>query len=383
MKKNFELGNIVTISVAHLVHDVFSSFLAPLLPLLIEKLSISYSLAGMLTVIQRIPSLLNPLIGVLADKMPIRYLLIVAPSITAISMSLLGFASSYFHVVIILLTAGFSASLFHVPAPVMIKRISGNYVGKGMSFFMFGGEIARSIGPILVLGAVSFWGLEGTYKLIPIGIALSFLLFIKFRNTNINYDFKKSSREEKIKETIIKLFPTFLNITAIVFFLSLIKGALTLFLPTFITSSKGESLWAGGISLAVLQFSGALGTFAAGTISDKIGRKKTLLIMSIVSPILMLLYLTFDGIIAVPLLLLMGFFIFASTPVLLAIINDIDSEHPAMLNGIFMTINFLVSAIATVLVGFIGDKFDLTTAYYFTPALGLLAIPFIARLNSR
>ena len=52
MKKHngkFQTGGVLLISTAHLVHDTFSSFLAPLLPLLIEKLGISYAMAGMLT----------------------------------------------------------------------------------------------------------------------------------------------------------------------------------------------------------------------------------------------------------------------------------------------------------------------------------------------
>lgn len=182
--KKFHFGNVATISFAHLVHDVYSSFLAPLLPLLIDKLSISYSLAGMLSVFQRLPSFLNPVIGILADKMAVRYLLIVSPAITAVSMSLLGVAPSYTVVVILLLVMGLSSAMFHVPAPVMIKHVSGARIGKGMSIFMLGGELARTLGPLFVLSAVSLWGLEGTYKLIPIGLAASFILLEIQKNQN-------------------------------------------------------------------------------------------------------------------------------------------------------------------------------------------------------
>lgn len=382
MNKKFEFGKITTISLAHLVHDTFSSFLAPLLPLLIEKLSLSYSFVGLLTVVQRIPSLLNPFVGLLADKLPIRYLLILAPSITAVSMSLLGLATNSLHIIIILLVAGFGASIFHVPAPVLIKKIAGKRLGKGMSFFMFGGEIARSIGPVLVLAAVSVWGLEGTYKLIPIGLIFSFILYVKFGNIKISRDLRTDRQRDNIKQTVLSHLHTFINITAIIFFLSLVKGALTIFLPTFITASKGESLWAGGLSLSVLQLAGAFGTFTSGTISDRIGRKRTLFIMSVTVPVLMLVYLSVDEIIAIPLLLVIGFFLFASTPVLLALVNDIDSEHPALLNGIFMTINFLTAAFAAVFIGFISDHINLETAYYVAPLLGLLALPFISRLRT-
>ena len=90
--KKFQTGNVIIISIAHLLHDIYSSFLAPILPLLIEKLSLTYSMVGALTVVQRIPFLINPFLGLLADKMQMRYLIIVTPAITAIGASLFGLA---------------------------------------------------------------------------------------------------------------------------------------------------------------------------------------------------------------------------------------------------------------------------------------------------
>ncbi|MBN1300136.1 MAG: MFS transporter [Melioribacteraceae bacterium] len=381
MDKEFQSSSIVTISAAHLIHDVFSSFLAPLLPMLIPKLNISYSMAGILTIFQRIPALMNPLLGMLADKLPVRYLLIAAPAITAISMSLLGSASSYLFVALLLLVAGVGSSLFHVPAPVMIKKIAGERVGKGMSFFMFGGEVARSIGPLLVLAAVSFWSLEETYKLIPVGIISSVILYIRFKNIPISESFRrKTDIQEKAGPLVKKLMPTFIQLALVIFFLSLVKASLTTFLPTYITDSREGSVWAGGISLSILQLAGAAGTFASGTISDKIGRKKVLVYMSIAVPVLMFFYIISGTVLAIVFLLLMGFFMFASTPVLLAIINVIDSEHPVLVNGIFMTVNFIFGALAVAVIGLLGDIITLELTYYISPLLGLAAIPFIYKL---
>ncbi|MFC2085297.1 MFS transporter, partial [Bacteroidota bacterium] len=266
-QKGFETNKIITISFAHLVHDVFSSFLAPLLPLLTQKFGISYSLAGFLTVAQRFPSLLNPVVGIVAEKLPVRYFLILAPSVTAVSMSLLGAAPSYAYLIILLFIAGIGASLFHVPAPVMIKRVAGNRLGKGMSFFMLGGEGARSLGPIIILGAVHLWGLEKTYYLIPLGLFCSLILYYRFKDIPISDAFKKKNKEIGIKKTFFKFLPLLLSITGIIFFSSLVKSSLTIYLPIFITSIKGESLWIGGISLSILQLAGAGGTFFSGTIS--------------------------------------------------------------------------------------------------------------------
>ena len=178
-QKDFKTNYIVLVSSAHLFHDTFTSFLAQALPILIEKLGISNTLAGLLSIIQRIPSLFNFLVGIMAENMKTRYLVIFTPAVTSVAMSLIGVAPGYIFLAIILFISGISSTLFHVPAPVMIKKLSGSRIGKGMSFFMLGGELARTLGPLVVVGVVSLWGLEGTYKLIPFGLAASIFLFIK------------------------------------------------------------------------------------------------------------------------------------------------------------------------------------------------------------
>ena len=85
--KKFNLTDVLTVSLAHLLHDIYSSFLAPILPLLIDKLGISVFQAGLLDIIRKIPSLFNPFIGLIADKVSVRYVLIIAPAITSTAMT--------------------------------------------------------------------------------------------------------------------------------------------------------------------------------------------------------------------------------------------------------------------------------------------------------
>lgn len=377
--KKFQTGNIFLISFAHFIHDVYSSFLAPILPLLIEKLSMSYTLAGALTIAQRLPSLFNPLVGLLADKVSLKYFIIFSPTVTVIVMSLLGLAPSYIFLVIILLIMGVSASMFHVPAPVMIKHIAGDRIGKGMSFFMLGGELARSVGPIVILGGVSLWGLEGTYRLIPFGLIASITLFFRFKNITV----KKPENNIKTKKVISafkKLLPLFIIIFGIIFFNSIIKGTLTTFLAVYLTD-KGESLWYAGMALSIFQFAGAAGTFFSGTISDKIGRRKILIIASFLNPILLFLFIISTSMVSFFVLILLGFFLFSFTPVLLALVNESTSELPTFLNGIFMTINFLTSAIAIAAIGVSADFFSLNTTYLLSSLIGLGTIPFVFMLK--
>ncbi len=188
-QNKFQRSNIILLSLTHLLHDIYSSFLAPLRPLLIEKFGITLAVASLWDLFQRIPWLLNPFIGMIAERTAARYFVILTPAITAVSMSLLGVAPSFTVVSILLLVMGISSAAFHVPSPVMIKKVSGGSTGKGMSYFMFGGEMARTLGPLVITGAVSLWGLEGTWKLIPFGLVASLILYFKLRKIKISSDF--------------------------------------------------------------------------------------------------------------------------------------------------------------------------------------------------
>ena len=154
---DFQTGKILVLSIAHFVHDVYSSFLAPLLPLLIEKLSMSLTQAGFLSSVMQIPALLNPYIGVLADRISVRYFVILAPAMTAVPMSLIGMAPGYGVLLILLFITGISVSVFHVPSPVMVADLSAARKGRGMSFFMTGGELARTIGPLVAVAGLVWW----------------------------------------------------------------------------------------------------------------------------------------------------------------------------------------------------------------------------------
>ncbi|NOX87031.1 MAG: MFS transporter, partial [Chlorobi bacterium] len=261
--KKFKTSDVVLISSSHLLHDIYSSFLAPLRPLLIEKFGISLALASVWDLVQRVPWFFNPFIGMIAEKTAARYFVIITPAVTAVSMSLLGVADSFTMVAVLLFVMGVSSALFHVPSPVMVKKLAGSYTGQGMSFFMFGGEMARTLGPLVITGAVSIWGLEGTWKLIPFGLLASFILYFKLRNIQISSDLKAGEKPTGFGRIIKKYFPFFMILVGFTLFRSIMKSGLAAFLPTYFFNEKGETLWFANSALAVFQLAGAVGTFFA------------------------------------------------------------------------------------------------------------------------
>lgn len=367
----FKKADVLILSFAHLAHDTFSAILAPLLPLLIDKLGMSLSMSAFLDIIRRIPALFNPLLGVMAEKTGVKYLVILTPAVTAVSMSLIGLANSFAMLFILLFVAGISAALFHIPSPVIVKEAAGNRVGMGMSFFMVGGELARTLGPLLAISAVSAWSLEELYRLMPIGIAASLLLYVKLRNLDVERQVQKPKEKGDTHKLLRRYWPFFVVVGAFLCFQAAMKSALTLYLPVYLTS-QGASLWFAGISLSVLQFFGVIGTFFAGSLSDKIGRRNTLIVSSIGSVITMALFILTRNIV---LLSILGLFLFASGPVLMASFQDTDSNMPTFMNSMYMFINFGVTSVMVFALGIVGDWIGLALTYKVCVVFALGTIP--------
>lgn len=371
MTKKFYKTRVLAIALAHNIHDIYTAFFAPLLPLLIAKLGIPLSAAAVLQVTRNVPSLINPLLALAAEKKGIKYFLILTPGVTAVSMSLIGLANSFAVLFILLFVAGISAALFHIPSPVIVKDSSGDRVGTGMSFYMVGGELARTLGPLIVTAAVSFWSLEEVWKLMPLGILASVILFIRFRDYQPAEHQREKPRQGDVKIIFREYGLFFTALAGFLIFNSVMKMALTLFLPVYLTE-KGASLWYAGISLSFLQGFGVAGTFLAGSLSDRFGRKQTLFISSVGTVLFMGLFSLMNSIVFLSFL---GFFLFASGPVLLALVQDTDTRMPTFMNSMFSAINFGVGSLMALGVGFLGDTIGLSQSYVICSILGIGLIP--------
>lgn len=372
----FQAGGVLLLSFCHFIHDVYSSFFAPLLPLLIEKLSLTLTEAGLLSTVMQIPALMNPYIGSIADRISVRYFVILAPAMTAVPMSLIGVAPSYGVLMALMLTAGISVALFHVPAPVIIARVSGGRKGRGMSFFMTGGELARALGPLVAVGAVSVLGLEGFYPIMIVGLLASCWLYWMLRDLPFN---GTSSRRTPVGKTWNQLHYLLLPLTGIIASRGFMHAAVTTFLPTYINMKTGN-LWLAGAGLALFETAGVVGVLAAGSLSDVFGRRRVLVVSLVGAPISLFLFAAFDGWIQIVALLLTGFTLLSTTPVMLALVQEHATENPSAANGWYMMVSFLARSAIVVLVGMLGDFVGLRNAYFVSAGLGLLGIPFALQL---
>ncbi|MCK4975507.1 MAG: MFS transporter [Anaerolineales bacterium] len=367
----FQTEGVLTIAGGHFVHDIYTASVAPLLPVIIEKFSLSLTAAGSLTAFLQFPALINPFIGYMADRISLRYFVILAPAVTATLISSIGFVNSYFGLAILFFITGISVAAFHAPAPAMIGRISGKQVGKGMSFFMAAGELARSVGPILAVWAVSMWTLDGIFRIAVLGWGASLILFWRLRSV--------AARPEKsgnLRAALPVLRTVFLPLLIIVFFRNFLNVSLTTYLPTYMKTG-GSSLWVAGITLSILEFAGVAGALSSGTLSDRLGRKPILVVASVAAAIFMLLFLNAEGWVLVLILLALGFSALSTPPVLMAIVQDHLPNNRAVGNGLFLSMSFLIRPISILAIGYVGDLYGLSTAFSLSALVSLLAIPAI------
>ncbi len=368
----FHTDQILSIVGGHFTHDTYTAFVSPLLPLLMQKMSLSLTAAGSLAAFIQLPALLNPFIGYFADKISMRYLVIFAPAVTATLISAMGFAPNYLTLAILLFVTGISVAAFHAPAPAMVARISGKQVGRGMSYFMAGGELGRTVGPLVAVWAVSLWTLDGFYRVVIFGWAATAVLFWRLHRISA----KPAEKPRGFREALPAIRRLFLPMIGIRLPREFIMTALAVYLPTFMTQ-QGASLWIAGAALSVWEVAGVVGALVGGHLSDRIGRKKILLGGIIGTSLMMLVFLRTEGWLLTPVLLALGFTGLSTTPVMLAVVQDNMPENRAMGNGIFIAISFLVRPIAIFGNGLIGDHFGLHTTYFISALIALLAIPSI------
>jgi FSR family fosmidomycin resistance protein-like MFS transporter len=368
-KGEFQTEQVLTISSGHFIHDTYSAFLAPLLPLIIEKMSLTLTAAGSLSAFMQLPAILTPFVGHLSDKYNLRYLVILAPGLAATVMSAIGLAPNYWMLALLLTLAGIFSAFFHAPAPAMVAQISGKRIGKGMSWFMGGGELARTVGPIVAVWAVSSWTLEGMFRVVVVGWASSAILFWRLRSIPI------TGRKNGSLHSIFfpKLRTLFLPLFIISFFRLFMVICMTTYLPTYM-NMNGATLLMAGASLSILELAGFAGALSGGTLSDRLGRKPLLMGIVVVAPLLMIAFLNISGWLLVPVLLAYGFVSISAGPVFLALIQDNFPENRAVSNGLYISMNFLLRSLVMVLVGMAGDAYGLQTVFVGSAFLSLFAL---------
>lgn len=289
-------------------------------------------------------------------------------------MSLLGVAPTFGILAFLLVIAGISSSALHSVGPVLAGTLSGKSLGRGMSFWMVGGELGRTLGPLIVVSAVGYLTIEGLPWLMLAGFLASFFLYVQLKD--ISTQPRTNGLNISVIAALKQMSPIMLPLLILIFTRAMMMASLTTYLPTFLMD-EGANLWIAGASLSILEAAGVVGAFFGGTLSDRLGRRRILAISFGATPVLMFLFLLTTGITKVPVLVLLGLAALSVTPVIMALVQENFPENRALANGIYMAINFVLHSIAIIILGLIADQSSLRLTFIISAAMVVVGLPFI------
>ncbi len=370
----FHTSGVIAVSAGHAVHDTYTGFLNPLLPKFIEALSLTKTEAGLLTVFMQWPSILQPFLGYLADRVSLRPFFIMAPTVTAVAMSLLGVAPGYAVLAMLLLVAGLSSASLHAAGPAFIGHLSGRQLGRGMGFWMVGGELGRTLGPMVVVATVQLVGLKGTPWLMITGPGASVLLYWRLRN--VVESVPKTRQELPLRQVLRGMSSFALPLAGLVTARAFLVASLSTYLPILITE-QGGNLWLAGASLTIFQAAGVVGAFSGGALSDRLGRRRILFFAMSTASIFVFVFLGVSGWVQLIILIVLGFSVLSLEPVFMAVMQESFPENRALATGVLLAQTFTIRSLVVVALGAVADRYDMRMAFVISGVISFVGLPLI------
>jgi len=365
------------LAAAHALNDGYGSFLAALMPLLIERFGLSLAMAGLLSSVRgTASSFTQPVVGLVADRIGPRWLVLLGPAVTCTAMALLGVLPSYTAVAVALLFAGLGTAAFHPAAAALVGSSTEEGRGLAMSVFSAGGTIGVAVGPALIAALVGRFGLGVTPVLLLPAWGLVGLLIWRMPQV------ARGVREARLKLYTHPEAPQLARLWTIAVLREFTGMSYMSFLSV-LWVGRGASVTLGGLSLTVFALSGALGGLLGGRLSDRLGRRRVIVGALLSAIPFLYLFLITNGPLSMVFLALGGMLLLASNPVSVVLAQELFPEHRGVVSGLVMGFAWGVGALLITLVGYLGDVLGLETALGIVTALLLPAAAVASRLRER
>ncbi|MCZ6875613.1 MAG: MFS transporter [bacterium] len=346
-KPSMHRSQLALTTFGHFLNDCYSAFLAPILPLLITKLSLSLTTASGLAAIPALASsVFQPLYGMASDRVQGRLFMLLGPAMTVICMSFIGWAPDVAALGILLLLAGIGTAAFHPQAVAAAGAASGERKGFGISLFGFGGSLGFALGPLVIIAAVHWWGLEFSGLLVIPGLLGVWFLV---RYLRVPQQKIAGVQMPSLKTAFAGVYGTMGLLLSISVLREFTRLAVVTFLPIYLTM-QGRSLMAGGITLTLFSLAGAVGGMVGGSLSDGWNRKGVISLSGLLCvPLLMGVFRT-DGIVSLALLGLAAATLSGAHSVVIALAQELVPHRAGTASSLVMGLGWGVAGL--LLIGF-------------------------------
>ncbi len=141
---------ILSLSFCHLLNDMMQSLVPALYPILKQNYALSFSQVGFITLaFQFTASMLQPVVGMVTDKKPQPFSLMIGMGFTLTGLLMMSQAHSYPMILLSAAFIGTGSSVFHPEASRVARMAAGGRYGLAQSLFQVGGNLGQASGPLL------------------------------------------------------------------------------------------------------------------------------------------------------------------------------------------------------------------------------------------
>ena len=372
------LGILAAISFCHLLNDMMQSLLPALYPMIKSSYRLSFGQIGLLTfTFQFTASLLQPLVGALADKSPRPYSLAIGMGFSLVGLVLLAFAASYSLLLVAAALIGTGSSVFHPESSRVARMASGGRHGFAQSVFQVGGNLGTSAGPLLAAFIVLPHGQSSVAWFSGAALLGMFLLvnvghWYKAHGVSRLASAASTRRMTPRRHVALALIVLLMLVFSKYVYLASISSYYTFYLiERFHLSVRSSQL-----HLFVFLASAAIGGMIGGPLGDRLGSKYIIWASILgVLPFTLLLphaNLFWTSVLTVPI----GLIIASAFPAIVVYAQDLLPGRTGTVAGLFFGLAFGMGSVGAAVLGKLADHVGIEVIYQicaFLPLIGLLA----------
>jgi MFS transporter, FSR family, fosmidomycin resistance protein len=358
------------LSAGHLGTDFANGTLPALLPFLVDRFALSYTLAATIMLASAVSSsVIQPLFGLWSDRRGAIWLLPVGVAVAGLGIALAADAPSYWAVLLLVVVSGLGVAAYHPEGSKFAAYASGARRASGMSAFSIGGNVGYALGPIFATPIVVALGLRGGFLLaLPcLAIAAALLAAVPFLRGFVpggTERARRASGEDRRGAMGLLL--------GVIAFRSLAWFGLVTFVPLW-EVSLGHSKAYGNHLLALMLLTGGFGTIVAGPAADRFGRRPILLASLVASAPLILVFVLVGGIPGAIALAVVGACVIGTFGVTMVMSQEYLPRHIGMASGLSIGLSIGLGGVGAVVLGAVADSIDLRTAMYVAAGAALFA----------
>jgi len=374
--KRTDIKVIFGLSLIHFIGDFYFSFVNPLLPVFVEKYALSLTQVGFIVGMMRILAfIVQPGVGYFADRYRSRFFILGGPLLSIVFISLVGWAHSFWDLLLFIALASIGASMFHPSVTGMVAGYAGRHFGLSMSIVNIGGTLAFGLGPLYISYIVGRWGLEvSPWTALP-GLAVMVFLF-RIVPVPQGEGLRSRGFVHAVREAFGDVWKAVLLIWVVMVLRSFVTQSFLAFTP-ILYAREGYPLVSIGLIISLFTVAGAVSGLIAGHLSDRIGYKPIFYVSFFLSAPALLMMLFTSGFWTYVGASLAGFFLFACIPLALVMAQKLAPRGKSMVSSLMMGLAMGIGGMLTPIVGSLADLFTIRTVLAGVAVISLLSLGFV------